>query len=135
MQKFPAFHLPGNRHVSNIHLQSQRSTEQAVSAMPASAAAGIIPGIRRIFTAARMLHEREKSRLRKEITQVPGLMALLMKPRNGQKWNQADRAELRAQLRRLSRLGLYLTTAALPGTSLTLPLLAWWLDRRQGKRS
>jgi hypothetical protein len=65
---------------------------------------------------------------------VPGLMALLMKPRNGQKWTRADRTELRAQLRRLSRLGLYLMTAAIPGTSLTLPLLAWWLDRRQRRR-
>lgn len=101
--------------------------------MPVST--GFIPGMRRIFTAARKLHEREKSRLRGEIAQVPGLMALLMKPRNGQKWNKADRAELRAQLRRLSRLGLYLATAVIPGTSLTLPLLAWWLDRRHGKRT
>lgn len=90
--------------------------------------------MRLLFNAARRLHEREKSRIRGEIAQVPGLMALLMKPRNGQKWTRAERAELRSQLRRLSRLGLYLATAALPGTSLTLPLLAWWLDRRQRRR-
>jgi hypothetical protein len=57
-----------------------------------------------------------------------------MKPRNGQKWTWAERAELRAQLRRLSRQGLYLMTAETTGTSLTLPLLAWWLDRRQRRR-
>ncbi len=90
--------------------------------------------MRLLFNAVHRLHEREKSRLRGEIAQVPGLMALLMKPRNGQKWTRAERAELRVQLRRLSRLGLYLATAAIPGTSLTLPLLAWWLDRRQRRR-
>ncbi len=91
-------------------------------------------GVRRILHAARLLHQREKNRIREEIARVPGLMALLMKPRNGQKWTRAERAQLRSQLRGLSRLGLYLTTAALPGTSLTLPLLAWWLDRRRRRR-
>ncbi|MHB8534447.1 MAG: hypothetical protein ACYDBW_03265 [Sulfuricaulis sp.] len=91
-------------------------------------------GARRFFKALRLLHAREKQHLREEISQVPGLMTLLMKPRNGLRWTKADRAELRVQLRRLSRLGLYLTTAALPGTSLTLPVLAWWLDRRQRAR-
>jgi hypothetical protein len=81
-----------------------------------------------------MLQRREKIRIRHEIAQIPGLLALLMKPRNGQKWTKGERAELIAQLRRLSRLGLYLATAAFPGTSVTLPLLAWWLDLRQRKR-
>ncbi len=107
---------------------------QAIASTASPAPTGILSGLCRLFKAARTLQEREKSRLRGEIAQVPGLMALLMKPRNGQKWTRAERAELRAQLRRLSRLGLYLTTAALPGTSLTLPLLAWWLDRRQRRR-
>ena len=97
--------------------------------------AGIVPGIRRLFKAARMIHGREKSRIREEIAQIPGLMALLMKPRNGLKWTKTERAELRTQLRRLSRLSLYLATAALPFTSLTLPLVAWWLDRRQRRRT
>ena len=91
-------------------------------------------GVRRTFHAVRQLHQREKNRIREEIARVPGLMALLMKPRNGQKWTRAERAQLRSQLRGLSRLGLYLTSAALPGTSLTLPLLAWWLDRRRRRR-
>jgi hypothetical protein len=114
--------------------QPPRVSAQVIVPVASPAPAGIFSGLGRLFKAARTLHEREKSGIRGEIAQVPGLMALLMKPRNGQKWTRAERAELRAQLRRLSRLGLFLTTAALPGTSLTLPLLAWWLDRRQRRR-
>jgi len=117
---------------SNIQLP--RVAAPAIEPAVSHASTGILSGLGRLFTAARNLHEREKSRIRDEIAQVPGLMALLMKPRNGQKWTRADRTELRAQLRRLSRLGLYLMTAAIPGTTLTLPLLAWWLDRRQRRR-
>ncbi|MBI3777803.1 MAG: hypothetical protein HY274_02640 [Gammaproteobacteria bacterium] len=91
--------------------------------------------LRILFGAVRRLHEREKSRIRNEIAQIPGLMALLMKPRNGLKWTRTEREELRTQLRRLSRLSLYLATAALPFTTLTLPLVAWWLDRRQQRRA
>lgn len=90
--------------------------------------------IRFVWREMRLIHRREKDRLRHEISQVPGLMALLMKPRNGQKWTKAERWELREQLQRLSWLSLYLATAAMPGTTITLPLLAWWLDRRQRRR-
>jgi hypothetical protein len=38
-------------------------------------------------------------------------------------------------LRCLSRLGIYLALAAIPFTSLTLPLVAWWLDRRRQRRT
>lgn len=115
-------------------MQPPRVSTQAIASTASPAPTGILPGLRRLFKAARTLQESEKSRIRGEIAQVPGLMALLMKPRNGRKWTRAERAELRAQLRRLSRLGLYLTTAALPGASLILPLLAWWLDRRRHRR-
>jgi hypothetical protein len=118
----------------NSDIQPPRVSALVIEPASSQAPSGILSDLGRLFKAARKLHEREKSRIRAEIAQVPGLMALLMKPRNGQKWTRAERAELRAQLRRLSRLGLYLTTAALPGTSLTLPLLAWWLDRRQRRR-
>lgn len=118
----------------NTDMPPQHSAEPAVVEAAPSATARIIVGLRRVFNAARMLHRREKIRIRQEIAQIPGLLALLMKPRNGQKWTKDERAELRAQLRRLSRLGLYLTMAALPGTSMTLPLLAWWLDLRQRQR-
>lgn len=136
MQQFTAFaQYPLSCH-SLSNSPPQRATDQVIAPAPeAVAVAGAFSGIRRVFKAARMLQQREKLRIREEIAQVPGLMALLMKPRNGQKWSKADRAELSAQLRRLTRLGLYLATAVIPGTSLTLPLLAWWLDRRHGKRT
>jgi len=62
-------------------------------------------------------------------------MALLMKSRNGQRWSKTERQELRKQLRGLSRLSLYFAMAALPFTTLALPLVAWWLDRRQRQRA
>jgi hypothetical protein len=118
--------------LTDFNFQPPRVSAPAIE--PAAASTGILSGLGRLFKVARTLCEREKSRIRGEIAQVPGLMALLMKPRNGQEWTRAEYAELRAQLRRLSRLGLYLTSTALPGTGLTLPLLAWWLDRRQRRR-
>jgi len=94
-----------------------------------------VPGaIKRMVKSVWMLQERTRYSIRKEILQVNGLMPLLMKPRNGQPWTKAERAELLAHLRRISQLGLYITALAIPGTTLTLPLLAWWLDRRRTKR-
>ncbi len=87
-----------------------------------------------LLTAARDLRRREQGRLSAELRQVPGLFALLMRPRNGVRWSVEERAVLRLQLRGLSHLGLYATFLAVPGTSLVLPLLAWWLDRRTRPR-
>lgn len=84
---------------------------------------------------ARELHGRERRRLRAEIARVPGLFALLMKSRNGAPWNPAEREELRARLRGIGRLGLYVAALIAPGTEITLPLLAWWLDRRDTRRT
>ena len=84
--------------------------------------------------ALRRLHDRERRRLREALNRVPGLMALLMKPRNGQRWTAAERETLRAQLRSVRRMGLYIAVLVIPGTVLTLPLLAWWLDRRHTQR-
>lgn len=116
-------------------MESQPSTKVVITDAAPASSAGLVPRARHLFTAARMLHAREKLRIREEISKIPGLLALLMKPRNGLKWTKADRKELRTQLRGLSRLSLYLTMAALPFTTLTLPLVAWWLDQRQRKRS
>jgi len=116
-------------------MEPQPSAKAVIADTTPATSAGIIPGIRRLFKAARMLHEREKSRLREEIAQIPGLMALLMKSRNGQRWSKTERQELRKQLRGFSRLSLYFAMAALPFTTLTLPLIAWWLDRRQRQRA
>ena len=116
-------------------MEPQPSAKAVITDTAPATNAGFFPGVRRLFTAARMLHAREKSRLREEIAQIPGLMALLMKPRNGLKWTKVERKQLRTQLRGLSRLSLYLAMAALPFTTLTLPLVAWWLDQRQQKRT
>ena len=80
------------------------------------------------------LTEREKKYVRNEIFQVKGLLPLLMKPRNRQRWTPEDRAELRAHLRRLSNVSPYLAVLALPGSFLMLPALAWWLDRRRKRQ-
>ena len=74
---------------------------------------------------------RIRDMIRKDIQDIPGLMALLMKPRNGSRWTPAERAELVGQLSGISRLGLFLALAVVPGTTVALPLLAWWLDRRR----
>jgi len=86
------------------------------------------------FQSVRELTGREKEYLVNEILQVKGLMPLLMKPRNNQRWTREDRAELRAHLRRLSDISPYLIVLALPGSFLMLPLLAWWLDRRRNRQ-
>lgn len=112
------------------------SNAGALSVAPALPAHGgvLVLALRRFIKEVRLLHQREKLRIREEILQVPGLMTLLMKPRNGQKWTKEEYRELRGQLRRLSRLSIYIASAALPGSTLTLPLIAWWLDQRRQKR-
>jgi hypothetical protein len=89
-----------------------------------------LPFLRRILDVT----EREKRALLAEITQVRGLMPLLMKPRNHQRWTAEDKRELREHLARLSRISPYLVVLVMPGGFAALPLLAWWLDRRRGKR-
>lgn len=61
-------------------------------------------------------------------------MPLLMKPRNAQRWSREDRTQLRAHLRQIFALTPFMLAFLLPGGSLTLPLLAWWLDRRRVRR-
>jgi hypothetical protein len=90
-----------------------------------------------VFTALipfRNLLEREKKRILAEILQVQGLMPLLMKPRNGQRWTREDKAQIRCHLRQLFELSPYLVALVLPAAPLTLPILAWWLDRRRASR-
>jgi hypothetical protein len=87
------------------------------------------------YRSIRDLTEREKKHLLSEMIQVKGLMPLLMKPRNKQRWTPEDRAELRVHLRRLSGISPYLIVLALPGSFLMLPALAWWLDRRRNRQN
>jgi len=85
------------------------------------------------FRSISDLTEREKKYLLNEILQVRGLMPLLMKPRNKQRWTPEDRAALRVHLRRLSNISPYLVVIVMPGSFLILPALAWWLDRRRNR--
>ncbi len=81
------------------------------------------------------LAERERKFLLAEMSQVKGLMPVLMKRRNKQKWSAEDVAHIRAQLRRVTRLSPYLVVIVMPGGFVALPVLAWWLDRRRARRT
>jgi hypothetical protein len=80
------------------------------------------------------LAERERKFLLSEMAQVKGLMPLLMKRRNRQRWSEEDLAAIRAQVRRISNLSPYLVIVVMPGGFAMLPVLAWWLDRRRNRR-
>ncbi|HZQ74596.1 MAG TPA: hypothetical protein VFB08_16890 [Burkholderiales bacterium] len=78
--------------------------------------------------------DREKKYLLSELVKVKGLMPLLMKPRNKMQWSPEDRRELVEHLHRLQHLSPYIAVFVLPGGMAMLPVLAWWLDRRRGRR-
>ena len=77
---------------------------------------------------------REASRILAELMETRGIMPLLMKARNGQSWDAAEKAQLLAYLRRMAHLSPYLIALLLPGSVLFLPIYAWWLDRRRLRR-
>jgi len=87
--------------------------------------------VRRAFELA----ERERKFLVAELSQVSGLMPILMKRRNKQQWTSTELAEIRAHLRRIAKLSPYLVVIVLPGGFAALPVLAWWLDRRRLRRA
>lgn len=87
-----------------------------------------------IFRSLGELTERERRNLTSEILLARGLMPLLMKPRNRQRWSDEDKRELALHLRRLSYISPYLVVLVMPGGMLALPMLAWWLDRRRNRR-
>ena len=80
------------------------------------------------------LQNRERIYLSGEMSQIRGLMPLLMKQRNGYRWTDTDRMRIRAQLRRLASLSPYLVLFVSPGGFFALPVLTWWLDRRRQRR-
>ena len=86
--------------------------------------------VRRAFELA----ERERNFLLSEMSQVRGLMPILMRRRNKQRWTPEELAEIRAHLRRISQLSPYLVIIVMPGGFAVLPVLAWWLDRRRNRR-
>lgn len=85
----------------------------------------------KVVRSAWDLAERERKALLAEMVQVSGLMPLLMKRRNKQKWSDVDLLELNAHLKRLSKLSPYIVVFVMPGGFAMLPVLAWWLDRRR----
>lgn len=106
---------------------------------PAKPAAQAIAGTRR-FTRPPLIgsmleaQKRERERIVIEFARIRGLMPLLMKRRNGMRWNHDERQELQLQLQAMAYLSPYLVVLALPGSFLFLPALAWWLDRRRLNR-
>lgn len=85
----------------------------------------------RVVRSAWSLADRERKALLAEMVQVSGLMPLLMKRHNRQKWSEADLRELRVHLKRLTKLSPYVVVFVMPGGFAMLPVLAWWLDRRR----
>jgi hypothetical protein len=75
-----------------------------------------------------------RKHIRKELNQVRGLIPLLMKRRNGQSWNDAERAALLRDLRALAKLSPYLIPVLMPGGIFLLPLVAYWMDARRKQR-
>ena len=75
--------------------------------------------------------DRERKYVLGEVVQITGLMPLLMKPRNKQKWTPEDKRQVVMHLRRLSMVSPYLAVMVMPGSFIVLPALAWWLDRRR----
>lgn len=75
--------------------------------------------------------DRERKYVLGEVVQITGLMPLLMKPRNHQKWTPDDKRQIVDHLRRLSMVSPYLAVMVMPGSFIVLPALAWWLDRRR----
>lgn len=80
------------------------------------------------------LADRERRFLVAEMVKTKGLLPVLMKRRNKQKWTAQDKKEIREHLQRLSKLSPYLVVAVMPGGFAILPALAWWLDRRRQRR-
>jgi len=80
------------------------------------------------------MQESQRLYIRHEMAQVHGLIPLLMKHRNGERWSTEERAMLLRDLRALSNLSPYLVPLVMPGGILVLPVLAWWLDRRRHNR-
>lgn len=99
-----------------------------------SALRNLVKLIRRVFRSLWELQGRERERVWTEISQVRGLMHLLMKQRNGYRWTETDRRRIRAQLRKLAAISPYMVLFVSPGGFFALPVLAWWLDRHRQKR-
>lgn len=100
-----------------------------------SIAGKLFSQLRNCWADMRSAEETQRLYLREELSQARGLLPLLMKHRNGQRWSAEERKLLLRELCAVSRLSPYLVPLLMPGGVLLLPLLAWWLDRRQRRRN
>lgn len=84
-----------------------------------------------VLSAMNAAQARERQRILFELSNVKGIMPLLMKHRNGGHWTPEERATIIGNLHVLAGLSPYLVPIVMPGGLLLLPVLAWWLDRRR----
>jgi len=90
--------------------------------------------LKKKWAHVRSVHENQRVYIRTELSQVKGLIPILMKRRNGGQWTPEERVMLQRDLRALSNLSPYLIPLIMPGGILMLPFLAWWLDYRRRDR-
>jgi len=62
------------------------------------------------------------------------LMTILVEHRWGQRWTRSERVFVSGRLRALAHAASYAVLFVLPGSVLSLPLLAWWLRRQDLRR-
>lgn len=93
------------------------------------------PGKAGVVSQVIASQKRQAGKFVADLVRMRGLMPLLMKNRNGDKWSDEEKSELLSQLRALSRASPYLLFLLLPGSALLLPVYAWWLDRRRKPRA
>ncbi len=71
-----------------------------------------------------------------EISEVRGLLKLLMRPRNtGERWTAQERKQIVQHLKAVSKTIPMLVLFSLPGGSLFLPAFVFLLDRRRTRRN
>lgn len=114
-----------------LRFRSRGKVKEASHHVSAATGIRVSPSLKQKMLAAQ---DRERKQLLREMLKVRGLVPLLMKPRNGERWTAAERADLQEQLRALAYLSPYLVVMVLPGSFVALPVLAWWLDRRRQHR-
>lgn len=102
--------------------------------MPQAPRRKFISRFQRGWVNVRTMEQTHRLHIRNELFQIRGLIPLLMKRRNGERWTPEERAKLLRDLRALSGLSPYLIPILMPGGIFMLPLIAWWLDHRHKKR-
>jgi hypothetical protein len=71
----------------------------------------------------------------RQISEVKGLLTLLMRPRNtGRRWTADEKKQIVEHLKAVSKTLPMLVLFSLPGGSLFLPVFAFLLDRRRIRR-